>query len=381
MRPSHDTALWTRYVRALVYRHQPPHRSKARSSRLSAIVHATLALAMTSAWAVQPSGVAAHGLRTAYLEVTEQAAGAALVRFRLPSRSAATRPLLPADCALVPLGPSTASDSGELTTWKASCDSSLAGRALEVAGLGPHISEAVVFYTGPSGASASTLLTAVEPRWNVPHTQVGLALVRRYVQLGFEHILLGYDHLLFVFLLVLWMRDLRGVLIAESAFTLSHTVSFSLTSLGLVRVPAAPAEACIALSLLLMALDVDIAKRSAPPSPGSGAFTALVFGVVHGLGFAGALQETGLPATYAAHALVSFGVGVEIGQLGFALLCFLLLRWVRRLPVYPRLSWAAIYAIGTTSAYWLFERLVIAVALGIATSWWMQLATVRGVTL
>lgn len=311
---------------------------------------------------VQPPVAAGHALRTAYLEVTEHAAGQAVVRFRLPKPEANVRPRLPEDCELTRLAPSTTTDSGELATWNARCDRALAGRTLAVMGLGPSISEAVIFYTSPSGTSSSALVVASESRWSVPEAPGGFDVASRYMALGFEHIVAGYDHLLFVFLLVLWVRNLRGVLIAESAFTLSHTLSFSLTSLGLVRVPAAPAEACIALSLLLMALDVDAAHTTRAPSTGAAAITALVFGLVHGLGFAGALRETGLPDTQAAQALVSFGLGVEAGQLGFALLCLLLIGWARRFGTYPKLAGASTYVIGTTAAYWLFERLAVAVA-------------------
>src|SRR5262249_44334900 len=151
-----------------------------------------------------------------------------------------------------------------------------------------------------------------------------LDVAAEYVERGVVHIMTGADHLMFLFLLVLLLKTkLRAILLAESAFTLSHSISFSLTALGLLKVAAPAAEACIALSLLLLALDVGGDKVTGPRSA---ALTALIFGSVHGLGFAGGLRELGLPDRHVATALVGFGAGVELGQIVFLAAVIVLFR-------------------------------------------------------
>jgi hypothetical protein len=163
--------------------------------------------------------------------------------------------------------------------------------------------------------------------------------------------------LLFLLALVLWVRRWKLVLLAESAFTLSHSVSFSVTALDLVRVSAPAAEACIALSLVLLA--DELAREDDPAAERSLVWRApllsLVFGLVHGLGFAGGLRQMGVPSGAVATALIGFGVGVELGQILFLLLITAISslfvkreRWLRAFGS---------YAIGVTGAFWLFQRL------------------------
>jgi hypothetical protein len=167
----------------------------------------------------------------------------------------------------------------------------------------------------------------------------------------------GYDHLLFLLLLVLLLRRARSVLLAETAFTLSHSLSFSATALGWIHVSSVGAEACIALSLVLLAAEIDL--RGPPADAWTGARLALVFGLVHGLGFAGGLREIGLPEHAIAPALLSFAAGVELGQVAFLALVLVGLRCARDARVLPRARWAVVYAAGSISAFWLIERTVV----------------------
>jgi HupE / UreJ protein len=130
----------------------------------------------------------------------------------------------------------------------------------------------------------------------------------------------------------LHLRRLRPILLAETAFSLSHGLAFALTATGVVRVPAAPVEAAIALSLVLLALDTG---RASGPSPRATAWLALGFGAVHGLGFAGGLRELGVPDEQVAPAVLGFGLGVELGQLAFVLLGWAALRAVHALVPPP----------------------------------------------
>jgi hydrogenase/urease accessory protein HupE len=195
--------------------------------------------------------------------------------------------------------------------------------------------------------------------------QSGASIAAGYVRLGFEHILTGYDHLLFLTALVLLLRRPRAVLLAETAFTISHSLSFSATALGLVRVSAPAAEAAIALSLVLVALDIgkDGDASNAGGGVGAnakkGAAMAFVFGLVHGLGFAGGLREIGLPEQHVPLALAGFAAGVEVGQVAFLAVVLLLVHLaVRRVPR-ARFEPALAAVIGAVASYWLVERTLV----------------------
>jgi len=313
------------------------------------------ALLVVLALLVGASTASAHGMRTAYLELTEGADGAVLVTWKTTLADATVRPRLPARCT--PIGDEAAS-SANTRTFTVRCEDGLAGSAIGVDGLGPVLTEAVVRVLRRDGSVLSHVLTRSAPRWVLPAETSALGVGLEYVRLGVEHILEGLDHLLFLLALVLYVRRPRTVLVTETCFTVSHSVTFSATALGWIHVSSAAAEAAIALSLLLVALDVG---SGAPIEEAAwqGPLIALVFGLVHGLGFAGALGAVGLPDHAVASALVGFGLGVEIGQIAFLAIVLLGL-WVlahTRPAVLPRVAVAGSYLVGITGSYWLFERL------------------------
>ena len=188
-------------------------------------------------------------------------------------------------------------------------------------------------------------------------------VLRTYVGLGVEHILSGTDHLLFVLCLLLLVRDVRRLLATVTAFTLAHSVTLAAATLGFVRVPTAPVEATIALSIVFLAGELvrGEAGRSAVTStyPWLVAFS---FGLLHGLGFAGALAEVGLPQGEIPLALLAFNVGVELGQLAFIAAVLSLARLARLLPLrWPGWAPGAVgYAIGSVAAFWVIDRLAAA---------------------
>jgi hydrogenase/urease accessory protein HupE len=196
------------------------------------------------------------------------------------------------------------------------------------------------------------------PEW--PITITG---IRTYVRLGVEHILFGIDHLLFVLCLLLLVRDIRRLLGTITAFTLAHSITLAAATLGFVRVSATPVEATIALSIVFLASE--LVRGEAGRSAVTRSYPWLVafsFGLLHGLGFAGALAEIGLPQGEIPLALFAFNVGVELGQLAFITAVLLLARLVRVVPL--RLpAWApdtAGYAIGAMASFWVFSRLAAA---------------------
>jgi hypothetical protein len=297
------------------------------------------------------SPAAAHGMRTAYVDITEQGSGRLSVHIRRSVPAPAVRVRPPAGCREVASAAGDTFDS--FATWE--CDGPTIGKEIAVEGLGPVLSDAVVDVTLADGRTVSQLLRPGGESWVVPAVETPLTVARGYFKLGVNHILTGWDHLLFLALLVLAVQRPRAVLLAESAFTLSHSASFAASALGWIRVSSAAAEACIALSLLLLALDVG--RPGAPALPAwKGAGMALVFGLVHGLGFAGGLREIGLPEHSIPWALVSFGAGVEAGQVAFLAIAltvfYALSRWRR-----SAWFWGATWASGAVSAYWLIARL------------------------
>lgn len=296
----------------------------------------------------------AHGMRTAYLEIVEVQGGRATVHLRLTAPDPTLGLATEAGCSLEAAGDA---QSAFDRAWLLDCPGGVAGHALSMQGLGPVVSEVVVYATFADGTTSSRIVQPGEPRFELRSAASGARVVRDYVRLGVIHILTGWDHLLFLLLLVLLLRRARSVLLAETAFTLSHSLSFSATALGWIHVSSAAAEACIALSLVLLAADVKV--HGAPARAWRGARMAFVFGLVHGLGFAGGLREIGLPDRAVAPALISFGGGVELGQIAFLGVVLGALYLVRNAPALPRFKLAAVYAAGSLSAYWLLERTVV----------------------
>ena len=189
-----------------------------------------------------------------------------------------------------------------------------------------------------------------------------------YLRLGIEHILFGFDHLLFVLALVILIGGWRRVALTVTAFTIAHSITLAAATLGLVNLPRPPVEAAIALSIVLVAAEIVNARHGKPSlAARSPWLVAFCFGLLHGFGFAGALAEVGLPHHAIPIALLFFNVGVEIGQLVFVAVVLTAGEQFRRaiaLGLKPvlvqrtvnRLDVSAAYVIGAVAAYWLIER-------------------------
>jgi hydrogenase/urease accessory protein HupE len=190
-----------------------------------------------------------------------------------------------------------------------------------------------------------------------------LEVVRTYTILGIEHILSGFDHLLFVLALVLLVPGTRRLLITITAFTAAHSLTLAGATLGWVHVPGPPVEAAIALSIVFVASEIVHTRQGRYSVTQHYPWVvAFVFGLLHGFGFAGALAEVGLPQSSIPIALLFFNVGVEIGQLMFvgAVLTVIAVgsRAAQRLRLSEHTSlWRmAPYAIGALASFWLVER-------------------------
>ena len=227
--------------------------------------------------------------------------------------------------------------------------------------------------------SAPSLATLVRVQWPDGSTQTRHAapgelqilvpvrastggVLRHYFALGVEHILQGYDHLLFVVCLVLLAGSLRRTTLAVTGFTVSHSMTLGASAMGYVTVPVPPVEAAIALSIVFLAAELARARRDTLTWRHP-VVVAGLFGLLHGFGFAAVLTEVGLPHNESLVALLGFNLGVEAGQLVFVLVLMLGLGVLTRFradsvktEVFPRL---AAYPIGALAMFWVMERLVM----------------------
>jgi len=236
-------------------------------------------------------------------------------------------------------------------------DAGLAG-TLAIAGVGTRYSAAIVKVFWLDGQSSVHTLTAGQPTARLygaaQDTRGAAEVARAYLVLGVEHILTGVDHLLFVIGLLLLVGFNRRLVATITAFTLAHSLTLACSALGWLALRPPPVEAVIALSIVLVAAEALHGRQTlARRWP---ALLAFLFGLVHGLGFAGALREIGLPREHLLVALLTFNGGVEIGQLLVVGLAMLAWRATARWPRAALARTPLLYAIGTLAAYWSWLR-------------------------
>ena len=322
---------------------------------LASLILATL-LPASTAWA--------HEVRPAYLEIKQTEPGQFSVLWRTPLLSGMRLPVvlqLPDDVQNIkePIIHEL-TDSRVERRWIDAGPGGLAGKRIEFPGLQGTITDVLVRVEWLDGSTQVTRVLPSSAYFVVEAAPGRFEVARTYLVLGIEHILTGIDHLLFVSGLLLLVTGVRRLLLTVSAFTLSHTVTLTLATLGFVHVPPAPVEAVIALSILFVAWEV-LRKRTHPAGLAQRKpwLVAFSFGLLHGLGFAGGLSAAGLPAAHIPLALGFFSAGVEIGHFSFvgsALVAMAALkRWMSQLP-----SWSlriAPYAIGGCASFWLIARL------------------------
>ena len=245
----------------------------------------------------------------------------------------------------------------------------LDGQSVSVEGLSDSVTDVLIRVALSNGRRIDAVLRPADPAYRLDLSGPKGLAVPAYLRLGVEHILTGFDHLLFVFGLFLLVGVGWRLLKAITAFTVAHTITLGLAALGYIRFPSAVIEALVALSIVFVAsellADPQRGGRLAHRHPWVIAFS---FGLLHGLAFAGALAEVGLPRGAAPQALFLFNLGVECGQLLFVGAVIAGGWALRRLPAWRALEarpWAArapAYLIGGLSAYWLIERVITAAA-------------------
>ncbi len=323
-----------------------------------------LILSLVAAISLLPLAAAADELRPGYLELTEQSAGHWRVAWKLPLSAPPAGeivpPGLPANCAYLPPVRQGFSGGAIVGNAAARCAGKIAGGIIAMPALtGPG--DVLVRVQPLDEPVQMHRMTAREPMVEVTAQPSTRQVLQSYFVLGVEHIIAGWDHLLFVIALVLLVRSGRAVVAAATAFTLAHSLTLAGAALGFISMPQRPVEAMIALSILFLALEI-VRRKDGPRSltlryPWVVAF---LFGLLHGFGFAGALAQIGLPQGDIVPALFAFNVGVEAGQLSIILAVLALLELVRRtaMPALQPAIRLSAYAIGITGAYWLIDRII-----------------------
>ena len=309
---------------------------------------------------------AADEFRPAYLQLTQTGPAAYDVLWKAPALDEYTvvkvRPAFPPGVTSVG-APRRSFAAGMVTErWRIAVPGGLDGQTIGFPRLAESRIDVLARVARADGSVQLERILAVDPGFTVKPSPGPLEVVRTYTVIGIEHILLGVDHLLFVLALVMLVRSTRRLLWTITAFTIAHSITLALATLGIIHVPGPPVEAVIALSIVFVASEIIQQQRGreglAAQRPWLVAFS---FGLLHGLGFAGALAEVGLPANSIPLALLFFNVGVEIGQLLFVAGLLGLASLARRLAGGPvrlvQLSVVPAYLIGAIATFWVIERI------------------------
>jgi hydrogenase/urease accessory protein HupE len=301
----------------------------------------------------------AHDVRPAYLEITEQPGGELAIVWKTTASAATISPHL--STGWTDAAPAIGHGGDALVkTWRvASPHAPLAGATVDIRGLEGGITDVLLRVVFRDGGDFTRVLKPTEPAVTLPAAAQG-APVREYLALGFTHIWGGIDHLMYVLGLVLLVRTPKLLLKTITGFTLAHSVSLAAASLGYVHVPAPPVEAVIAASIVYVAVELLRAREDkASLAARAPWLVSTSIGLLHGLGFAGALSEVGLPPDAIPQALLLFNVGIELGQIVFVALVLAtghaLVRWLPR--AMHALRWLPPYAIGSFASFWVIERI------------------------
>ena len=304
----------------------------------------------------------ADELRPGYLELTQRDAQHWKVVWKAPvlgGLATRTRPAFPPFCKQS--APRARIEGAALVAESTlTCSQDLAGSKVGLAGMDAAFTDALLRVAPLNRPVQASRLTPTAAMVLVSTVPDGWEVARSYFVLGVEHILTGYDHLLFVIALVLLLIRPWTVVRAATAFTLAHSLTLIGTTLGVIGLAQTPVEALIALSIIFLA--VEIVKQD-PAQPRLSErlpwLVAFGFGLIHGFGFAGALREIGLPEGDVPVALLTFNLGVEAGQLLIIAAVLAVIALLRRFaqPALRTAVLAASYAIGITASFWFIQRL------------------------
>jgi len=305
----------------------------------------------------------ADGFRPAYRELREVSSDTYDVLWKVPALGDVRRLAV---YVVFPEGTENLTEPQPLITagawverWQIRYPGGLVGQTIRIEGNATGVTDVIARVERMDGSSQVERLAAGSPAFIVRAPAGVTEIAWSYTVLGFEHILGGIDHLLFVLALLLIVRGGKRIVITITAFTVAHSITLVAATLGLVSVPGPPVEAIIALSIVFVAAELIHGRQGKPGLTARAPWiVAFSFGLLHGFGFAGALAETGLPQTAIPVALLMFNVGVELGQLFFVAVVLLLAK-LGQILVSKEPAWvlpASAYAIGSVAAFWTIER-------------------------
>jgi hydrogenase/urease accessory protein HupE len=307
----------------------------------------------------------AHEVRPGYLELRESPDGTCQLLWKKPAGGEVEiriAPVVPEGCRFSAPDRQQITPGAVLVRGTLQCEGGIAGKTLRIAGLESTITDVLVRIHHADGRQESHLLRPSSPAVTLGASTTAGGRALAYLRLGVEHILLGVDHLLFVLGLLLIVSDRKMLVKTVTSFTLAHSITLAVATLGYASAPLPPLNAAIALSILFLGPEIVRVWR------GETSFTirhpwvvAFAFGLLHGFGFASGLTTMGLPRAEIPLALLLFNVGVEVGQIFFVALVLLLERSFRVLEIrWPRFA-AALpgYAVGSLGAYWTIQRTLL----------------------
>jgi len=306
----------------------------------------------------------AHRFAPSLLKVSEIGPDQYHMVWKTPAQGTSNvplRPQWPSSCEVRNASPPQLEGTGKVSSWQLHCsdlgEDGLVGDTLGISGLGANQASAMVMVALLDGRQYQEVLNAEQPEFVIPAQSSAGEVMSDYSLLGMDHIWSGIDHLLFVFGLLLLVGGGTRLLWTITAFTVGHSITLSLVTLGFFDYPVALVEFAIALSIFVLAVELTRARRHDIlwRNPW---WLAGGFGLLHGMGFAGALAETGLPQDNVPLALLFFNVGIEVGQIAFIAVVLALWFLLRR----PLATWqdrllpVPIYILGALSAMWCIER-------------------------
>lgn len=308
----------------------------------------------------------AHEIRPGYLEIKENADHSLQITWKQPLMGEYGVPLHPSISSgwmVDSLAKISYTEAYLIKRWQIPATHvALDNQTVTIAGLEKTITDVLVQITLLNDVSFTYLIKPVQPYVQLSLSNPLPPPVWQYIQLGVFHIWSGFDHLLFVFGLLLLVKKRSKLLWTITAFTVAHSITLALATLQILKVPGAFTETAIAMSIVFLAVELVQHYK------GKNGFAyrypwavAFLFGLLHGVGFAGALKDVGLPQNNIPFALLLFNVGVELGQLAFVLLMLLIIVGFNKIQ-YDRKPWQKYmppYFIGTMAAFWMIERLCV----------------------
>jgi len=308
----------------------------------------------------------AHEVRPAYLELKQTSHDTFDVGWKVPARGQNMRlglyVRLPAECENITEPRGMFTGGAYIERWSIRHPGSLVGSTINIDGLKTTLTDVLVRIERLDGTTQVARITPANPSLLIEASPSMWQVSGTYLVLGVEHILGGIDHLLFVLALLILVKGWKRVVGTITAFTVAHSITLAVATLGFVHIPGPPVEAVIALSIVFLATEIIRGQRGQSGLSAKWPWiVAFTFGLLHGLGFASALSEVGLPQQAIPLSLLFFNLGVELGQLLFITVVVVLVSVAKRIPINVprRAELVPPYAIGALAMLWVIQRVTV----------------------